>query len=89
MEILLKEKVIDAYQLSVVIKRDGEVHYADISWDHYDGYQVNFYDRLGKRVPYPKWATEYEAGNLPLDHSLGYWLEAQIKEEESKCSCKK
>ena len=85
MKVELQEKEITAYDLSVNIELEGEKYRADIHYDTYDGYEVTFLDERGVRLPYPKWASEYEG-----DESLGYWLESKIggwfkwEAEESK-----
>lgn len=79
MKVTLKDKEIMSYVLSVNVEVEGEEYSADISYRCYEGYEVTFFDKEGKRIGYPEWARKYEENNLTgtID-SLGYWLESEI-----------
>lgn len=49
----------------------GEKYYVNLSWDSYDGFELNWFDekRFGY-VPCPEWASNWEN-----EESLGYILD--------------
>jgi hypothetical protein len=77
MKVTLLEKEISQYSLDILVERDGEEYRVSISYNEYDGYDVTFLDKEGKRLGYPEWAKDYVEDN-PTGDSLGYWLESEI-----------
>jgi len=77
--ITFEEKVVNHYRKSIKITKDGITIRADIDYDDWDGYQINWYDLDGKEIIEPSWASKYaEATSY---HELAYYLDEMAKEE--------
>jgi hypothetical protein len=77
MKVKVTDKEVLSYRLDIEIEREGETYQASIYYEPHDGYEVVFFDSMGKRTAQPQWATDLEESG-ELFHSLGYWLEDQL-----------
>jgi hypothetical protein len=77
MKVVLRDKEVMRYVLSVNIEVEGEQYIAEIAYDTHNGYEVSFLDEQHKRIASPEWVNKYEEDNYEGD-SLGYWLESMI-----------
>lgn len=78
MKVTTLDKEIKAYVKLLLIERDGETYRADLTYDEYDGYELDFIDSNGRPTGTPDWAIEWEENNLEsvasmLDNASGWW----------------
>jgi hypothetical protein len=73
LDVFFKEEVIKSYQKLVKVIKDGKEMYANLDYDDYDGYSINWMDENYKEIEEPKWATEYAEVNSY--HELAFLLD--------------
>ena len=73
LEVFFKEKIVKSYQKLIKIIKDDKEIYAQLDYDDWDGYSINWLDENYKNIEEPAWATEYaEATSY---HELAYLLD--------------
>ena len=75
MKVRITDKEIYGYSLELEVEIEGKSERVKIYYDPQDGYEVLFFDRMGKTTNKPQWAIDYEENNYD---PLGYWLEDQV-----------
>lgn len=79
LDVFFKEKAIKSYEKTVKVIKDGQELYANLDYDEWDGYSINWTDEYYKDVEEPAWATEYaEATSY---HDLAYLLDEMAIEK--------
>ena len=82
MKVKCIDKEITSYIKSIEIEVEGEVYRADLTFDNYGGYTLQFISNEGKLIDSPQWAQDYEQQinpgqwrSLPydLDEMSGNW----------------
>jgi hypothetical protein len=82
MKIKCVDKEITSYIKSIEIEVEGEVYRADLTFDNYGGYTLQFISNEGKLIESPQWAQDYEQQIKPgqwrsleydLDDASGNW----------------
>jgi hypothetical protein len=72
-DVFFKEKIVKSYQKLVKVIKDDQELYAQLDYDEWDGYSINWMDDNYKEVEEPAWATKYaEATSY---HDLAYLLD--------------
>ncbi len=73
-----REKTIFSYEKMVKVVKDNQVLFANLNYDNWDGYSINWYDEKFKDIEEPNWASEYaEATSY---HELAYLLDEMGQE---------
>ena len=82
MKVKCIDKEITSYIKSIEIEVEGEIYRADLTYDNYSGYTLQFITDEGKLIDSPQWAQDYEQQiepgqwrSLPydLDEMSGNW----------------
>ena len=76
MKVRITDKEIHSYSLDVEVEVEGKRDRVKIYYDPQDGYELLFFDSMGRVGERPQWAIDYEQESDSW-HSLGYWLEEQ------------
>ena len=58
-----------AFDKHIQFEFEGTVYYADLHWDSYDGYDMNFVDKDGKHVDTPEWFWNWDETE-PVEYIL-------------------
>lgn len=73
LDVFFKQNIIKSYEKLVKVIKDGQEMYANLNYDDWDGYSINWMDENYKEIEEPAWATEYaEATSY---HELAYLLD--------------
>jgi len=82
MKVTCKERELQSYVKSIEIEVEGETYLADLTYDSYSGYTLQFISKEGKIIDSPQWALDYEKQIEPghwrsleydLDEASGNW----------------
>ena len=78
MKVKCIDKEITSYIKSIEIEVEGETHRADLTFDNYGGYTLQFISNEGKLIDSPQWALDYEK-----QIELGHWRSLEYDLDEA------
>jgi hypothetical protein len=77
--VIFREKINKSYEKIITIIKDGTTYIAELNYDDWDGYSINWADKNSQSVEEPAWATEYAETNSYYD--LAYLLDEMAVEK--------
>ena len=77
MKVKCIDKEITSYIKSIEIEVEGETHRADLTFDNYGGYTLQFISSEGKLIDSPQWALDYVQQIKP-----GHWRSLEYDLDE-------